>query len=98
MYVELNPKQAKLVTRYLEDKELPYSSEQVQLDGMKTPIIHFNLDQIPKEDLDIIKDIIDNNMLRERRVRKWDQKYHTISEEAAGWFTGKNTEEEVVRE
>jgi hypothetical protein len=34
----------------------------------------------------------------ERRTRKWDQKMHTLSADAAAWFTGKNEEEEVTYE
>ena len=31
----------------------------------------------------------------EKRHRKWDEKYHTLSEEIKGEFTGANREEEV---
>ena len=95
MYVELNQKQAKLVKRYLEDNELAYKEQEIQLQGMKSPMVHLNLDRIPENHLIIIKDIIDANQPKEYRRRTWDDRHHTVGEEMKGWFTGKNTEEEV---
>lgn len=34
----------------------------------------------------------------ERRHRKWDDKMHTLGQEALGYFTGKSTEETVTVE
>jgi DNA-binding helix-hairpin-helix protein with protein kinase domain len=96
LFVEVTDEEAGKVQEYLSGQEIAYTSTPVSVPGMKTAKVHVEIncpedltdDQIAQIAADL------QNITRRHRHRRWDDKFHTLGEEANGYMTGANLEEE----
>lgn len=91
MFLETDKQRALKIREYLDTLNLKYSEKSVH------ELIHFTIEQVTEEQCKKIKNYYQTleAPVIEKRHRKWDEKYHTLSEEIKGEFTGANREEEV---
>lgn len=97
MYINVDSKKKQQIIKKLEEMEIPYEIKENTIPGEK----------IQSFEITLKRDLSDSEFselnravakIKQTRHRKWDDRHHTLKEEAVGWFTGKNTEEEVREE
>lgn len=108
MFIEITKEAWNKLQKKLDDKGFTdYEASDCTLPGDSVPHVHIEFGLLSKERrTEIAKDVDasyeevakESDAPKEVRRRKWDEKFHTPGQEAAGWFTGKNMEEEVTYE
>lgn len=97
MYINVNNEKKEEVIKKIEEMRLPYEINDNTIPGEKTQSyeITFKRDLTQSEFSELNRAVA---KIKQTRHRKWDDRHHTLKEETVGWFTGKNTEEEVREE
>lgn len=90
-FLETDKERALKIKEYLDVEQIKYTTSNIH------ELVHFDVENITDEQAKNIKKYYEQlspNPI-EKRHRKWDEKYHTLSEEIKGEITGANREEEV---
>lgn len=93
VFLETDKKRAKEIEEYLQDREIKYEAKPIH------QLVHLDIEALTDEQAIEIKKLYKtlDAPKEEIRHRKWDDRFHTVSEEIMGEFTGANREEEIER-
>ena len=108
MFIELTKEAWNKLQKKLEEKKITdYTVSDCTLPGDSIPHVHIDfgtgmsksmIEELAKDVDGVFEAVANESKPKEVRKRKWDEKFHTPGQEAKGWFTGENTQEEVTYE